>query len=433
MAVRGILPPPDVSPEIETMNTASPRLLVTGLCMQGNKGGPALALSLAAAIRAEIPAARFVFAVPGDEQVWEHEVKWAARFGFDVCRNAGFGGLLPPLCFAGGRLARFREFWNTLRGCDALVQMSAICYYGPPAGPGTVRAVLASPRWFHFVVSRLARRTMLAWTQSYGPFSTAPIRFFARCDLRRQPIVFCRGDACAEAVRSLLPGHETASFPDVATTLACDPAWGRDHLARRVPALRPFVTLSPSAVMYARGATSAGANRHVALCADACAHLDRLGYDVLLVPHTLRPGQRDPYLCDLAVAEDIRRDPRGAKAMLVDDDLSPTELKSLISLATFHVGARYHSVVAALSAGVPALSLSWHPKYRDLMQTYGLEHFVAGEDDAAAVPRFLAELAREGEGLRPALRSRQAAVAAAVQTNARRFCSLLPRARGRAA
>jgi coenzyme F420 hydrogenase subunit beta len=41
------------------------------------------------------------------------------------------------------------------------------------------------------------------------------------------------------------------------------------------------------------------------------------------------------------------------------------------------VAARYHTVVAALSSGVPVISLSWHDKYRALMRLFGQEAYVA--------------------------------------------------------
>lgn len=399
------------------------RFFVTGLCLQGNKGGPALALSLAAAIRGEIPDARFVFAVPAAGGEWEHEQRWAQRYGFEICANTGLGGLVPPICFLGGRLRRLLAWRRTLRTCDALIQMSAVCYIGPPAGPGTFRAVARSPRVADLCLARLAGRPLVAWTQSYGPLSTAAVRFFARRDLRRQPLVFCRGDDCAAAVRELLPGAAVRSFPDVAVTLPFDMSWGSEYLARAFPGAGRFVTLSPSAVHYARDPGRGAANRHVVRCRELCARLARPDRRVLLVPHTLRPARPDPTVCDGAVAEIVAAD-AGERVALVRDDLSPAELKAVIAHAEFHVGARYHSLVAALSAGVPALALAWHPKYRDLMRAYGLEEYVAEEADDRLGAR-LRQLEAEGPRLRPGLAARQAEAVDQVRENARLFCAVL--------
>ena len=40
-------------------------------------------------------------------------------------------------------------------------------------------------------------------------------------------------------------------------------------------------------------------------------------------------------------------------------------------LTLAYIGARYHSLIASLSSGVPSIALSWHPKYKDLMDLYG--------------------------------------------------------------
>jgi len=44
------------------------RILVTGLCLQGNKGGPAIALSLKNQISKYLDSAEFVFAVPSRDE-----------------------------------------------------------------------------------------------------------------------------------------------------------------------------------------------------------------------------------------------------------------------------------------------------------------------------------------------------------------------------
>ncbi len=402
-----------------------PRFFITGLCMQGNKGGPALALSLVDVIRQEIPEAEFIFSVPGTAEEWPHEVRFANHYGFEVRKNVSFSYVIPPFSFKAGRRQALREWWKALRHCDSVIQMSAISYFGPPSGPGSWRSMLFSPRFFDFIFSRLAKRQMVAWTQSYGPFSTTPVRIFARQDLSRQRTIFCRGDDCLAAVKQLLPKAKAMSFPDVAVTLPFDKSWGRTYLAAHFFSSAPFVTFSPSAVMYSRDVKSGSENGHVMQCREISTQLIKRGYSVLLVPHTLRPAQHDPKVCDLAVADIIHKLVNNPQVMLVNEDLSPIKLKSIIANADFHVGARYHSVVAALSTGVPAISLSWHPKYRDLMRTYGVEEFVfegSGDDILWAL---LEKIDLEKAGLRKDLHVIQKKIVSKVRENARLFCEFL--------
>jgi colanic acid/amylovoran biosynthesis protein len=155
--------------------------------------------------------------------------------------------------------------------------------------------------------------------------------------------------------------------------------------------------------------------------AHLCGALIRDGYRVLLVPHVFRPGRHDPRVCDYAVAQRVEAvADRPASLALVQGDLSPTELKSIIGCAHVHVGARYHSLVAALSAGVPAVALSWHPKYRDLMQTYGVGDSVFdGENgELADLLALVRATSRGATEIAAQLREAQAVASAQVRENA---------------
>ena len=182
------------------------------------------------------------------------------------------------------------------------------------------------------------------------------------------------------------------------------------------------MTISPSAVVYSRS------ERHVEEMAEVCTWLAGRGYRVCLVPHTLRVGRPDPKICDLAVCNLVAEGcSEEARPAVVSDDLSPMELKGIISQAWIHVGARYHSVVAALSSGVPCLSLSWHGKYRDIMRKYGSEEFVydgvSGETDQ--FKQLFDRLDKDHEDIAATLAERHSTVADEVKENARMMAGLL--------
>lgn len=359
---------------------------ITGLCMQGNKGGPALAISLTHALRQHMPEARFIFSVPGGPE-FEHEQRWAEHYGYRVIENLDLRHLIPPFCFAPSRVRRLRRWIKALRSARAMIQMSAISYVGPPSSKPNLRSLL-SGRFMDFYMARLSSRPMLAWTQSYGPLSTRLVRFFATIDLKRQPTVFCRGDDCLVEVQGLIPGKEAYSYPDIAITLPYDQEWAQEYLRKRGWPNTGFASLSPSAVIYSKSQRPDGGNGHIDDLECICKELRRRSIPVLIVPHTFRPGRHSPASCDYGTSLELMQQLQGLDGVyFIEDDLSPIELKSLISLAGIHIGGRYHSVVAALSSGVPALSLAWHPKYKDLMRAYGMEEFVI--TDIASSPRVL--------------------------------------------
>ncbi len=91
---------------------------------------------------------------------------------------------------------------------------------------------------------------------------------------------------------------------------------------------------------------------------------------VQLLPNELFANEYD----DLAVAKEIQALLK-EKNIFVDvidtRGFSALQVKECIASAEVVIASRYHSCVAALSAGVPLLVLGWHNKYEELLQRYG--------------------------------------------------------------
>ena len=355
------------------------KVLITGLCLQGNKGGPAIALSLKNQIERQTGKMNFIFSVPHGSD-YPLERAWAIRYGVNELENYTIKDILPPFCFRAfpRGIKRFYKWFKVFLSVDAVVEMSAISYVGPPI-QSTIRTFL-SGRLHYFLLAWFTRKPFFAWTQSMGPFSSKPVRFFACMDLKRQPIVFCRGVETLSAVNKMLPGKDARSYPDVAVTLDYSTDWGKNYLNRLWPSINQekMITLSPSSVIH--GKTIHNNNeisQHIEDVVGIIHNLEKRGYHLLMVPHTVRPNKPYPIVCDLALCKLIKQkvgDCGNLKIVL--EDLCPKEIKSIISCAHIHIGARFHSIVAALSTGVPCIAQSWHHKYRDIMRMYGMEKYV---------------------------------------------------------
>jgi len=364
------------------MEKISVRILVTGLCLQGNKGGPALALSLKSQILKHIPEANFVFSVPRNKE-YRHEEKWAEEYNVDIVEDFSYLDLVFPinLIHSAYRFSRFKVWLNELKKCDLVIELSAISYVGPPTG--SLKKLIFGPRFRYFLFANRHHKQFLAWTQSYGPLTSWIARMFAKWDLKRQPIIFCRGEETLENIQKLLPEKPALSYPDVAIILSYDKEWGKKYIQSHFNLKDDsrIVTISPSAVMYQRSSGKLKSNEHIKDLIKVSKFLVAQDCAVVFVPHTFRPDQSVPEVCDTAVSKIIVESLDNINQVyLLDEDLSPHKLKSIISNAFIHIGARYHSIVAALSLGVPCISFSWHHKYRDIMRMYDLENFVVGED-----------------------------------------------------
>ncbi|MCB0742320.1 MAG: polysaccharide pyruvyl transferase family protein [Ignavibacteriae bacterium] len=342
--------------------------------MQGNKGGPALALSLVKQISKFNQDVEFIFTVPSNEEGYKYEKFWGDKYGFKVLKAIGGKNILPPFCFNPDRKKIFNEWVDLFKTTDALLEMSAICYVGPPIS----NAKSSISRHMLYWLSKFYKKPMIPWTQSYGPFSSFLIKLMAKIDLSNNSVVFCRGENCRRAVQELLPNIQAIAFPDVATVLPYDKDEGREYIDKTLGLNgKSIVTISPSAVLYKRTDGIESKNCHVLYTQKLCNYLTDLGHDVILLPHSTYPNTPIPTRCDHKVCQIVKSGLlENNKVHIIDDDLSPIELKSIIANATIHIGARYHSVVAALSSGIPAISLSWHGKYLDLMTTYNMNEFV---------------------------------------------------------
>ena len=107
--------------------------------------------------------------------------------------------------------------------------------------------------------------------------------------------------------------------------------------------------------------------RGISLVDIYAATLNSLGREVVLVPHVYgpRPDQDDrTTLRELASKLTCQH-------TLIEEELSPNQLKGIISEFDLFVGARMHSCIAALSQGVPTIAISYSHK-SGIMESLGL-------------------------------------------------------------
>lgn len=395
-------------------------ILITGLCMQGNKGGPALALSIRDALVSIKPDSTVVFSVSNGVE-FEVESRWAGRFRLAVVPRVSLKHYVWPFSQSQRRREELVAFSSAARAADVLVNMSAISYVGPPSLKGDLREALASQRLVDIWCSFRYRKRLEAWTQSYGPFSTRLLKVLGRLDLRRRSVIYCRGEDALRRVKDLLPEANAVSYPDTAISLEFEPK-SRTAITGLSPAVS-YVTISPSSVLYSRGQGTDEQNSHILTVRHLISEFRRRGLHVVLVPHTVKPTE-GPRNCDLEVAR-LAFAENDEGVTILSGDFGPRELKSAISGAVIHVGARYHSLVASLSAGIPSIALSWHPKYRDLMGEYGQQAFIVEESNMSSLLEVVGVLLEQGEAIRPELQVRQEWLQSQVIENARQFIEMI--------
>jgi polysaccharide pyruvyl transferase WcaK-like protein len=121
-------------------------------------------------------------------------------------------------------------------------------------------------------------------------------------------------------------------------------------------------------------ATSGDLEKWCAVCAVAVARvLSRCDLPVILIPHVVTPVPEND---DRAFLQTVARAVNSPRHVTVlGSDYTAAQLKWVIGKATVFAGARTHSTIAALSMGVPTLSLAYSVK------AWGLNDDVFGHTD----------------------------------------------------
>lgn len=340
------------------------KILITGLCLHGNKGGAALACSLSKVLKTVFDEVCLVFAVP-DNSEFEEEIRWAKLFGFECVRYLEPFDYLYKAKWDVHVLRKKIKLNNKISEVDLIIDMSALSYVGNSLE-------MATYQHMPYYMSKLNSKKYIRWTQTYGPFESNIVRLLAKSDLSSQPIIFCRGEKCEQMVQSLLKDCTTHIYPDIATIL--DYSFDVSSIKKIEEKYQiqntKFVSITPNAKLGEKNReTGLSQVEFLNKIVDYIA--DSYGLKTLIVPHAFYLNLKNG---DMLIAKELEKNCNVIS--VITGDLPPEELKTIFSMAFVHIGARYHSVIGALSSGTPTLSLSWHFKYEDIMKLYGLEKFV---------------------------------------------------------
>ena len=266
------------------------------------------------------------------------------------------------------------------RRADLILDFSGDSYRDRPGGVSIAHNV-------NLLAAQAARVPCVVMSQSLGPFRRYN-RPLTRYCLNQARLIYIRELRTAELLLRLgvQPGLLYLA-PDLAFVLpAAPPAVVSRMLAEaglvseHTP--RPWVGLSLSSLTKAIS-QDGDANAYFAAMGRLVRHVrGRLGASVFLVPHEINPPQLGED--DVAAAEKfVEMMGRPAWLHTVAGDYGPCELKGLIASFDAFVGGRMHAAIAALSSGVPTMTVSWSHKYEGLMEQIGMPEFSWSMNDKA--------------------------------------------------
>lgn len=201
--------------------------------------------------------------------------------------------------------------------------------------------------------------------QAFGPFTKPDVRdrvgtLLGMCDL-----IFARDRVSLDHLQTL-PGLEgkLEIAPDVTHLLTGrEPddsiAWGQR------------VLIVPNARMLDR-TDAAVAERYEAFVGRAVEATRGAGLEPWLMVHETN---------DRGLAERLATRLGGGGALPIIEEAA-LESKGRIAGSFAVIGSRYHSLISALSSGVPAVGTSWHHKYEELFDDYGRGDYLISPADS---------------------------------------------------
>ena len=132
-------------------------------------------------------------------------------------------------------------------------------------------------------------------------------------------------------------------------------------------------------------------DKHIKVLAQVIDHLvDKFAATVVFIPHCIGFGEE---LDDRIVAKDIfQKCQNKDRVKVITNEYSAAELKGLIGQFDFFVGERVHSVINAMSVGVPSIAISSSTDQRlDIIRMLGQDdavYFVEGLNSEALLTKI---------------------------------------------
>lgn len=223
-----------------------------------------------------------------------------------------------------------------------------------------------------------AGKPLVIWGASVGPFTSEP-ETEARVaeQFKRIALVVARERRTVAYLESIGVQENVMLLPDPAFSLNDSPVTLTDAQEAMLQAGAIGVNLSPLLARYrdGMGAWLEDATEWVR------AILETSGRPVLLVPHVFEPNNDDQAF----MAQILARigAPVERLSLLDGKNLSCMQIKQVISRLHVFIGARTHATIAAMSRGVPTLSIGYSAKAR------GINEEVFGSTDWMVSHHFL--------------------------------------------
>ena len=346
------------------------KILLIGAALSGNFGGPSLLSSTIKTLSKFIPEAEFTL-LP---LVLDRNPILSKTYGVKIVprmRGDFLGCLLGAIlnkCGLGTPPLLNSKILEEYKSADIIIDILGIIFADSLGGGFKSR--MEEGR--HLLIGKLLNKPVIKYTADMGPFRKKWNRFFAKFYLNKIDLILARSEITKKYLNGLgitTPAHvcpDTGFLLEAAPNKKINEVLSQEKLKKKV-----IVGMSVSHTAEGKERNTDQYSITMAQTADYL--IKNLNAFVVLIPNEIFSNGQD----DVYVAKKIyKRINEKEKVMLITEEYPAKELKGIIRECGLLIGARYHSIVAAISMCIPTISIAWHHKYRQVMGLVGQKKYV---------------------------------------------------------
>ncbi len=288
---------------------------------------------------------------------------------FPLALLYSFMRFVPPL----KKLLQMNKIIKAYSGTDIVIDEAGISFVDSRGFIMNTYAFVCA------AVPMLCGVPVVKYSQAIGPFKKRWNRFLAKWILRKMKLICARGKITRQNLADIGITKNVRLCADGAFTMP-----DSEHFAATVDEFcrsdsffnGNVVALSVSSVVEKK-CQKLGID-YKGCMTNFIDRLNKRGYNVLIIANAAREGSEKPRNNDLMICSAVYEACSDKdKVRWYPREMSPEEIRELISRCKCLVASRFHAMIGALEKRVPVLLIGWSHKYKEVLDMFGLGEYAA--------------------------------------------------------
>lgn len=270
-----------------------------------------------------------------------------------------------------GKLLKKDKIIKAYSQCDLVIDEAGISFVDSRGFVMNTYAFVCA------AVPMLCGVPVVKYSQALGTFKNPWNRFLAKWILPKIKLICARGKITQENLASIGITKNVKLCADGAFSMPDSEYWDKkveklceedNFYKKRV------IALSISSVV--QGKCEKLGKDYKGIMTQFINWLNEKDYNVLIIANAAREGSEKPRNNDLLICGEVYNSVRDKSTVRwYPREMSPEEIRSLISRCDALVASRFHAMIGALEKCVPTLLIGWSHKYKEVLDMFGLGEY----------------------------------------------------------